>query len=162
MVNCEWMPDPLAFTPYSWAELVKRILAEVFEMPSDKSTKTLGHTVGSSGIYHRLIILASGPAQCRQYNRLDWEGRNQNKATYAEGSVTYCDRLNWKDKQSPDWRGVSWYRFVGKAGKKMPQSPPEVNRCGSNAVGWNSGTLPPSGETYRTTYCFSWSNKDCK
>ncbi|CAF1601997.1 unnamed protein product [Adineta ricciae] len=55
-----------------------------------------------------------------------------------------------------------WVRFVGAGGTQIPTTPPPVSRCGTDAPGWYSGSMPT--DTYSSTNgsaCFSWGGKTC-
>ena len=55
-----------------------------------------------------------------------------------------------------------WVRFIGAGGTQIPTTPPPVSRCGTDAPGWYSGSMPT--DTYSSTngsVCYSWSVKTC-
>lgn len=52
---------------------------------------------------------------------------------------------------------MSWYRFTGEAGDRMPTQCVPRRHCGTHAPGWLQGSHPLVGEgVVKRTVCFSW------
>ncbi|HEY8376613.1 MAG TPA: DUF4215 domain-containing protein, partial [Nannocystis sp.] len=99
-------------------------------------------------------------AQCSlPYSTLSLADRSVN-FNDGNGGIEYCDRAN--SNVSPDWSGNGWYRFSGQAGTKMPEAPPPIYACGTDAPGWLNGTHPAilDGVVNRQA-CFHWSGNTC-
>ena len=84
-----------------------------------------------------------GLKECWNYNILNESTRNVN---YKEG-VRKSDRKGSEFESSPAWKGLGWYRFMGPAGTRMPESPPVFTSwatgvCGTHYTGWLNGTHP--------------------
>ena len=82
-------------------------------------------------------------AECYNYAVLD----QSNRAITYRGASHFCDR-----------RLSGWYRFVGKAGSKMPHSCVTGRRCGADGPGWLVGRHPSVSEgVARRRVCFAGS-----
>ena len=84
---------------------------------------------------------------------------------YREG-VLKCDRSEYRSLKSPAWKGPGWYRFMGPAGTRLPESPPVFSNpltekvCGTHYTGWLNGHHPTNpGELVTRKVCFK-SNTD--
>ena len=93
---------------------------------------------------------------CKNYTVLDEADRAQ-ESVLLRLSHPRCDRDNLT---------LGWYRFQGAAGDQILEKCVPVNRCGTHAPGWLSGTHPTVAEgvvtrkvCYHWTYsCCHWSN----
>jgi len=90
-----------------------------------------------------------GHSACIFYNVLDSFSRNV--ATKEEDgvcTVKCCDQEGTVYETSPDWKGMGWYRFMGAAGSKIPDSPVGQKRCGTYRTTWISGGHPNNSADY--------------
>ena len=56
-----------------------------------------------------------------------------------------------------------WYRFVGAAGDRIPESAPEELHCGTQAPGWLNGEHPTVSEgNVQRQVCYHWSGNECR
>ncbi|XP_067057993.1 uncharacterized protein [Acropora muricata] len=90
-----------------------------------------------------LVVTPALSSECYNYAVLD----QSNRAITYRGARRFCDgRLS------------GWYRFVGKAGSKMPHSCVSGRRCGTNGPGWLVGRHPSVSEgVARRRVCFAGS-----
>ena len=89
--------------------------------------------------------------QCYQHQTINDSSRNVNFGN----SPKACDQSTFSSTPT-------WVRFVGQGGTQIPTTSPPVSRCGTDAPGWYSGSMPT--DTYSTTngvVCFSWGGKPC-
>lgn len=97
--------------------------------------------------------------QCEQaYTTLDEADRS---VSFNDGNfgVNLCD--NSPDPAS-DWQGDGWYRIDGAAGTQLPEAPPALFSCGTDAPGWLNGAHPiPSDGVVSRQACFYWSTDTC-
>lgn len=50
-----------------------------------------------------------------------------------------------------------WYRFVGEAGSRMPESPPPIYSCSTHAPGWLASPHPSVADgAVDATVCYHW------
>ena len=48
------------------------------------------------------------------------------------------------------------------AGRKIPEKPPSIYHCGTNAPGWLNGSHPETpGQTVSRTVCYVWGGVNC-
>ncbi|XP_015764436.1 PREDICTED: uncharacterized protein LOC107343379 isoform X2 [Acropora digitifera] len=98
-----------------------------------------------------LVVTPALSSECYNYAVL-----NQfNRAITYRGASHFCDR-----------RLSGWYRFVGKAGSKMPHSCVSGRRCGADGPGWLVGRHPSVSEgVARRRVCFAgfraWFYRSC-
>lgn len=90
-----------------------------------------------------------GPSQCSSYTTITDATRLQ---TAAGGSV--CDSSIFVSVPT-------WVRFTGAGGTQLATSAPGANKCGTQASGWYSSTLPSSGATVNGTVCYQWGANTC-
>ena len=82
--------------------------------------------------------------ECWDYKILNESTRNIN---YKRG-VLKCDLyIGYADVKLGTWKGSGWYRFMGPAGTRMPESPPvfssnSEHACGTRNTGWLNGQHP--------------------
>lgn len=75
------------------------------------------------------------------------------------GGSRFCDR----ESRDLEWEGPGWYRFTGKAGTRMPETPPPTYSCGTQAPGWLNGTHPATNEgVVSREICFHWFDDTCR
>ncbi|XP_074637748.1 uncharacterized protein LOC141896321 isoform X11 [Acropora palmata] len=90
-----------------------------------------------------LVVTPALSSECYNYAVLD----QSNRAITYRGASHFCDR-----------RLSGWYRFVGKAGSKMPHSCVTGRRCGADGPGWLVGRHPSVSEgVARRRVCFAGS-----
>ncbi|XP_067057989.1 uncharacterized protein [Acropora muricata] len=90
-----------------------------------------------------LVVTPALSSECYNYAVLD----QSNRAITYRGASHFCDS-----------RLSGWYRFVGKAGSKMPHSCVSERRCGTNGPGWLVGRHPSVSEgVARRRVCFGGS-----
>jgi len=102
---------------------------------------------------------------CINYKTLDSADRNvatlEDDSVCSGGNSGCCDQTG-SGTISPDWKGNGWYRFMGDAGTKMPDSPVGERRCGSDITSWIAGGHPSfkdfQKEVTRTIH-FEWEGK---
>ncbi len=104
-----------------------------------------GNTVGGDGCSAQCTKELH--AQCYQgYQVLNQNWRHVN---YGNGSA--CDS-----------NLSGWYRYEGAAGTKMPDTPPPVDHCNTDATGWVQNGHPSIGQGVVTRkVCFHWSGNTC-
>ena len=98
-------------------------------------------------------ITTTLPELCNEntYLTLDEPTRNMN---YGQDDVRYCDYSGY-GTTSPDWQGPNWYRMIGPAGSKIPETYVDPKHCNTGAPGWLNGTHPTiQYETVDRTVCF--------
>jgi len=107
-----------------------------------------------------IICLSSPPLpeQCTNYKVLDDATRNVQSGYKKHGDnlANHGSILHprWATC-SPDWKGESWYRFMGGAGTCIPESSPGQNICGTGAPGYLTTSHPTTlGETIPGHVCF--------
>ena len=60
------------------------------------------------------------------------------------------------------WSGSGWYRFVGRAGTRMPTSQTPTGRCLTQATAWMKSSHPRSkGQTKNVWFCFTSKTYSC-
>ena len=78
-----------------------------------------------------------------------------------------CDNTAFSSRRA-DWVGAGWYRMMAPAGTTIPESPPGIYQCGTEAPGWMKGSHPSVARqtSQGVTYCFDArgfdSNNDCQ
>ena len=71
-----------------------------------------------------------------------------------------CDKNNSRRPKSPSWQGARWYRFMGAAGTRLPERPPNWSSqsegvCGTHCPGYLNGHHPKNpGELVTRNVCF--------
>ncbi|KAL9987886.1 hypothetical protein ACROYT_G002264 [Oculina patagonica] len=94
------------------------------------------------------IPSTASPTECFNYTILD----EFDRAKGYKGVVNKCDSSLLK----------RWYRFLGLAGKQMPDACVAPERCGTQAPGWLSGGHPTVAQgAVQRTVCFSYSSFCC-
>ena len=94
------------------------------------------------------------PDQCFSYKILD----NSTRSINYNASTLACDKA-----PEGDWKGPGFYRFQAPAGLNMAHSPPGSHRCGTDASGWYSGTIPEnSGDVVEGKICFQFLKTQCQ
>ena len=92
--------------------------------------------------------------ECTRYRVLLSGSRSQSyEYKSIQGAQPKCDRRLPK----------AWYRFMGLAGDRMPETCVSSYHCGTHAPGWLRGVHPDTSEgVVSRTVCFTWRNKCCK
>ncbi len=99
-------------------------------------------------LYQFLIVLSffSGCFNFTILNEFD-------RAKGYKGVINKCDRSLLK----------GWYRFLGLAGKQMPDACVAIERCGTRAPGWLSGGHPTVAQgVVQRRVCFHGSYSCCR
>ncbi|KAL9987888.1 hypothetical protein ACROYT_G002266 [Oculina patagonica] len=118
-----------------------RLIQEVIYAP----TRTPTHVPPTS----MPSIAPTTPTECSNYTILD----EFDRAKGYKGVVNKCDRSLLK----------GWYRFLGLAGKQMPDACVVQERCGTQATGWLSGGHPTVAQgAVQRSVCFSWLSNCCR
>ena len=91
--------------------------------------------------------------ECTRYRALLNGDRSQSyEHKNIQGAKPKCDRRLPK----------AWYRFMGLAGDRMPETCVSSYHCGTHAPGWLRGGHPDVSEgVVSRTVCFTWRNKCC-
>lgn len=91
--------------------------------------------------------------ECTRYRVLRGSDRSQSyEHKNIQGAKPKCDRRLAK----------AWYRFMGLAGNRMPETCVSSYHCGTHAPGWLRGVHPDVSEgVVSRTVCFTWRNKCC-
>ena len=80
------------------------------------------------------------------------------------GGASYSEKC---DKDIIDSSGSTWYRFVGNAGKRLPESANPQNMksksvCGTHGAAWIQPAHPTLADgVVSRLACFAWSNNNC-
>ena len=91
--------------------------------------------------------------ECTRYRVLRSGDRSQSyEHKNILGAEPKCDRRLPK----------AWYRFMGMAGDRMPETCVSSYHCGTHAPGWLRGAHPDVSEgVVSRTVCFTWRNNCC-
>ena len=94
------------------------------------------------------------------YYILDDESRN----VKSEGNES-CDNLNFANwywaMKSQNWKGPGWYRLMGPAGSRIPESRQGAWHCDTAETSWISNPHPTVfEETVNVTICFNYIHGD--
>jgi hypothetical protein len=101
------------------------------------------------------------PDQCYTYTTInDSTRRTSNTST----SSKWCDnRVDGPDNWIYDWGDEgTWFRFEGGSSQDMiPTSTPPINRCQTDATGWQNYSRPGTYGTNSGNMCFHWDSNSC-
>ena len=94
------------------------------------------------------------------YNVLDEESRNVKSA-----GNEICDSLNLESygyaTKSPNWKVPGWYRLMGPAGSRIPESKQGGWLCNTAETSWIPDPHPTVyEESVNVTICFSFTHGD--
>ena len=94
------------------------------------------------------LTAAAAQSECKTYKTIN----DAQRSVSYKGSIK-CDN------------GIAegWYRFVGAAGDRIPESAPATYYCGTHAPGWLNGKHPTvaQGKVQRQV-CYHWSGDKCR
>ena len=91
------------------------------------------------------------PSQCSTYTTITDGTRRASNTVLA----SLCDNTIFT--ASP-----TWVRFSGAAGTQLSTTVVVINRCGTQATGAYTGTMPVSvGATTTGSVCYNWSSNSC-
>ena len=95
-----------------------------------------------------IYFTASQTTECSNYTVIN----DADRSVYHVGDTVKCD----------DQLEEKWYRFVGVAGERIPESIPKEKHCGTHAPGWLNGRHPTQEEgKVQRVVCFAWANTTC-